>query len=211
MAQEHLFEIRPAESNNSVLFTVKSRPSLFYKYIRVPFATLLAAYVAQLIYTLDVKPHEIRVPRSIYELEVFVYKWALVSVMSLAAFLLLGMRESCDSLMVMEGLGVQLSSRGRWWFWNNKTSDIFIPSSDIIDLVIHEGLHGYGQVIFYMCVLIRTRGTSNDNMVKLVFPNFLPKKHILLQVWRHSRSMLFKETRRHFRRVPGQGLREVEH
>ena len=56
----------------------------------------------------------------------------------------------------------------------------------MIDLVIHEGFHDYGQVIFYLCVL--TKANNDKNPITIVFPEFLPRKDILLTVWRLSRN-----------------------
>lgn len=137
--------------------------------------------------------------------------WIFVVFAMLAAFLLMTMQQPSDSLMIIEDMGVQLMSTSRWKFWNRVDRD-FVPLSDIIDIVIHEGFHGYGQVIYYMCVLTRAKGSGGDgNGVKVVFPNFLPRKDILLQVWKQSRTMLYGEMRKHYRRVPGLGLREVKH
>ncbi|ODV79874.1 uncharacterized protein CANTADRAFT_218129 [Suhomyces tanzawaensis NRRL Y-17324] len=115
-----------------------------------------------------------------------------------------------DSVIVMKDIGVQLVSKKSWRFQNNV--EVFVPLKDIIDLVIHEAFHNYGQVIFYLCVLTKpsqTDSTKSENIIKVVFPEFLPRKDILLQVWKLSRGLLFGETKRYFRRVPGQGLKEI--
>ena len=55
-----------------------------------------------------------------------------------------------DTLIVMRGIGIQLQSKKMWRF---QSSDSFIPINNMIDLVIHEGFHDYGQVIFlFMCL-----------------------------------------------------------
>lgn len=111
-----------------------------------------------------------------------------------------------DVLVVMKGIGVQLNSRSNWKFVNKSDKNVFIPLTNIIDLVIHEGFHGYGQVIFYMCVL--TKNTKDNDMIKVVFSELLPRKDILVQVWKQSRNVLFNGNR-YWRRIPGQGLKPV--
>ena len=118
--------------------------------------------------------------------------------------LLLCLQTPEDTLIVMRGIGIQLQSKKMWRF---QSSDSFIPINNMIDLVIHEGFHDYGQVIFYLCVL--TKANNDKNPITIVFPEFLPPKDILLTVWRLSRELLFGSTKRYWRRVPGQGLKQV--
>lgn len=115
-----------------------------------------------------------------------------------------------DSMIVMKSIGIQLEYRSRWKFLKNSNKNTFIPLNNIIDLVIHEGFYGYGQVIYYMCVLTKTNPNSTDNdMIKVVFSELLPRKDLLVTVWKQSRQILFNNGTRHWRRVPGQGLRPV--
>ncbi|KAI3404041.1 hypothetical protein KGF56_003200 [Candida oxycetoniae] len=121
-------------------------------------------------------------------------------------------QEQEDSLIVMRGIGAQLSVRRTWFFQNSNT---FIPIDKMIDFVIHEGFHNYAQVIFYLCILTKDNtvkemtGEEGDNNIKVVFEEFLPRKEILLQVWKLSRQLLFGETRRYWRRKPSQGLKQL--
>lgn len=126
-------------------------------------------------------------------------------------------QERQDELLVMKNIGIQLNSKTNWKFFTKADKNMFIPHSNIIDLVIHEGFYGYGQVIFYMCILTKNgsnNGTFTQNkteeMIKVVFSELLPRKEILLTVWKQSREMLFGTNKRYFRRVPGQGLKLVE-
>ncbi|KAK6463122.1 GPI-GlcNAc transferase complex, PIG-H component-domain-containing protein [Scheffersomyces coipomensis] len=148
------------------------------------------------------------------------------------SLMILLLRQECeDSLIIMKGIGIQLNSKRNWkWLFNNNKFDCFIPVNNIIDLVIHEGFYNYGQVIFYLCILTKTNQkqqnnsntkvefgstggisttNSNDNLIKVVFPEFLPRKDILLQVWKLSRELLYGDVRRYWRRVPGQGLKQI--
>jgi phosphatidylinositol glycan class H protein len=114
-----------------------------------------------------------------------------------------------DSVCVMKDIGIQLVSRKSWRLQNSFNT--FVPLNNIIDLVIHEGLHDYGQVIFYLCILTKADKSKQQNSIQVIFPEFLPRKDILMKVRKLSRDLLFGESRRYFRRVPGQGLRQIHH
>lgn len=222
--KEFSLEVLPDSAENLVTFTVKSKPLLFSKYVRVPLISVLSAYLlpALLAYVqaartdvwqfppLDFQQNMLWFFRGGYAHQTDHIATLLTSVVVVA---LLCLQETSDSIIVMKHLGVQISSKSKWRFLNHRNNKEFIPLSEIIDIVIHEGFHGYGQVIFYMCVLTKaqSQGSAEGNGIKVVFPNFLPRKDILLQVWRHSRKILYGDQRRHFRHVPGQGLREVQH
>lgn len=235
--KDYVLEISPDGSRNLVTFTVKRKTPFFHKHMRLPLITVLVAFfLPHTIRTLDEygavdsMPFLTKFGLHIDFLEEFLENLAewialpmfdetrLVRAALLAVFLgaiaaLVCLQEPSDSLMVVKDMGVQMSSKTRWRVLNGSNNKEFIPLSDVIDIVVHEGFHGFGQVIFYMCVLTKAKSTSSveGNGIKVVFPNFLPRKDILLQVWKHSRETLYGETRRHFRRVPGQGLREVRH
>lgn len=134
---------------------------------------------------------------------------AVLLIQALIVLLLCVIQEPCDTLTIMKGIGAQLESNKTLSFQSTNT---FIPISNIIDLVIHEGFHNYGQVIFYMCFLtkgFRLEKPGKDDVIQVVFGEFLPRKDVLLTVWKLSRQLLFGETRRYWRRVPGQGLKEI--
>lgn len=217
-------EILPDDADNLVTFTVKNKPLLFSKYVRVPIISVLVAYLlatlisyAQVARTVlwlflnsDFHRNALWFFRGGYAHHTDAIAALLISVV---VVVLLCLQETADTIIVMKHLGVQISSKSKWRFLNHRNNKEFIPLSEIIDIVIHEGFHGYGQVVFYMCVLTKAQGqgSAEGNGIKVVFPNFLPRKDILLQVWRHSRRILYGDQRRHFRHVPGQGLREVQH
>lgn len=195
MAKNCRLQVSADEGRNLVTFTVQAPPSRFFTYVRVPFVAVLVAYAVPLAYRLV---HDAPLTAVLNR------QWALLVVVLVAAVALLLLQPQCDSLIVMEDMGVQLSSRRRWRFLRGDSTE-FIPCSDIIDIVVHEAFHGYGQVIFYMCILTKAQGGGGgvgdgSSAVKVVFPNFLPRKDMLLQVWRQSRSMLYGSTRRSYRR-----------
>lgn len=119
---------------------------------------------------------------------------AQVFAATLLALVLLLRRERRDTLLVMENIGLQLTQQRPWRFISN--SDRFIPVNQLLDIVIHEGFHGYGQVIFYLCVITRPKtsensSSNNSNNIALVFPQILPRRDALVPIWRQSRQLLF--------------------
>lgn len=183
------------ESQNLLKFTVRNdRPSKIITY-RLPIIVLLASLtVANIIQNLEqVKNYDIDASHH-----------GILLILVVGIVLLLCLQTPEDTLIVMRGIGIQLQSKKMWRF---QSSDSFIPINNMIDLVIHEGFHDYGQVIFYLCVL--TKANNDKNPITIVFPEFLPRKDILLTVWRLSRELLFGSTKRYWRRVPGQGLKQV--
>ncbi|KAM9924160.1 hypothetical protein OXX59_004716 [Metschnikowia pulcherrima] len=222
-AKDYAFEIVTSSNQSSVQFLVRNKPSFFIRYLRLPIACLIFACVIprstnvirSILHALfRSEPNGLRqvLKQNIPDF----HKAQMPSLFSILAavgmFLLISMEEPADTLMVMEDMGIQISSKSRWKFLNFGRKGKFVPISEIIDIVIHEGFHGYGQVIYYMCVLTRDKGEGKEgNGVQVIFPNFLPRKEILLQVWKSSRQMLYGKTRRHYRHVPGLGLREVQH
>lgn len=136
---------------------------------------------------------------------------AVILVLAAALFVVYCRQDAHESILVIKDVGIQLNSRPRWKFLATSDSDSFIPLANIMDLVIHEGFHGYGQVIFYMCILLQRKendGETDEDAIKVVFPGLLPRKDLLLRVWTQSRTVLFGDTRRYWRRVPGHGLKE---
>lgn len=225
--KDYVLNIETDANEKAVKFTVQNRPSFFLRYLRMPLVAALVALCVPSVMKLregslqsGLKPHHFLLhvlQQSISNHGILLHgdmgRILAVAAYLFGAILLASLQQPSDSIMIMENLGVQLNSRSWWSFTSGMSNGEFIPLSDMIDIVIHEGFHGYGQVIFYMCVLTRAKSThpdsGNGNSVKVVFPNFLPRKDILLQVWKQSRALLYGPTRKHYRRVPGQGLREV--
>ncbi|CAH6720848.1 hypothetical protein CLIB1444_04S09296 [[Candida] jaroonii] len=129
--------------------------------------------------------------------------WIVLPLVMIAILLCRQGRE--DSMMIIKNIGVQLHSQTHWKFVKSD-KNLFVPLTNIIDLVIHEGFYGYGNVIFYMCIL--TKNTNDNEMIKIVFSQLLPRKEMLVDIWRESRQVMFSGNR-HWRRIPGQGLRPV--
>lgn len=224
-----MLNIETDTNKKAVTFTVHNRPSFFLNYLRAPVIGLLLALSSPSLIEIKNSFSGSGVTLSAYLLrfinhvlserdpsfEGLLSHIALATTFIMLALVSATLQQPSDSIVIMENMGVQLSSRSWWSLSNRLRNSEFIPLSDIIDIVIHEGFHGYGQVIFYMCVLTRARSSNSDsgtgNSVKVVFPNFLPRMDILLQVWKQSRTMLYGQSRKHYRRVPGEGLREIKH
>ncbi|CAI7624537.1 unnamed protein product [Penicillium glandicola] len=88
-----------------------------------------------------------------------------------------------ESLLVIRGFGIQTSTSSSTYL--STASTRFIPTTQIQDIVIHEAFKGF-EVRFYLAVIVE--GEPN---ALVVFPNMLPKREILEQVWRGSRRCLY--------------------
>lgn len=214
-------DITLVDNGNLATYTVLNIPSHFIRFWKVPLVAILCGTLVLTILRLAAEADYVFEMVDIYIplLEIFlaevdynvrgvpvlqslsdgaVRKLCLITfivVLSCIITALISLQEPQDSIMVIKDVGIQLSSRDMWGF----TKKEFIPLSDTIDIVIHEGFYGFAQVIFYMCVLTlpKHRSGSEENGIKIVFPNFLPRKPILVDVCRQSREMLFGTTKRY--------------
>lgn len=111
-------------------------------------------------------------------------------------FIVLMRQEAIEEVIVLKGIGIQLVSRHCWKFLF--TTSTFVSLHNINDIVIHEGFHGYGQVIFYLSILTiyDLEKKTDKNLVKVVFSKFLPRKEILITTWKISREILFGELKK---------------
>ncbi|KIW65922.1 hypothetical protein PV04_08136 [Phialophora macrospora] len=92
-----------------------------------------------------------------------------------------------ESLLVLQGLGIQTSTSSRYFFTGPTTT--FIPTTQIQDIVIHEAFKGL-EVRFYLAVIV-----EGATEVVVVFPTLLPRRDILEEVWRGSRKCLYSGIR----------------
>ncbi|KEF60731.1 uncharacterized protein A1O9_02292 [Exophiala aquamarina CBS 119918] len=88
-----------------------------------------------------------------------------------------------ESLLVLQGLGIQTSTSSPYFFLPPTTT--FIPTSQVQDIVIHEAFIGL-EVRFYLAVIV-----ENATEVVVVFPTVLPRRDILEEVWRGARKCLY--------------------
>jgi len=126
-----------------------------------------------------------------------------------AAILALVLRKGYaeESLLVVQGLGVQTSTSSSSFLWSGSTR--FIPTSEVQDVFIHEAFRGF-EVRFYLSVVV-----EGEEGVVVVFPvscvlvtgfargslgceadlhvqNILPRREILEEVWRGVRAGLYE-------------------
>lgn len=88
-----------------------------------------------------------------------------------------------ESLLVLQGLGIQTSTSSPYYFVSPTTT--FIPSTRIQDIVIHEAFKGL-EVRFYLAVIV-----EGATEVVVVFPSLLPRLDLLQEVWRGARRCLY--------------------
>ncbi|KAF4301624.1 Phosphatidylinositol N-acetylglucosaminyltransferase subunit gpi15 [Botryosphaeria dothidea] len=89
-----------------------------------------------------------------------------------------------ESLLVLRGLGVQTSSSSPTYLSTATTR--FIPTASIQDIFIHEAFKGF-EVRFYLAIVV----VGEEDTV-VVFPNLLPERQILEEVWRGTRACLYE-------------------
>ncbi|OAP59233.1 hypothetical protein AYL99_06531 [Fonsecaea erecta] len=92
-----------------------------------------------------------------------------------------------ESLLVLQGLGIQTSTSSPYFFTGPTTT--FIPTTQIQDIVIHEAFKGL-EVRFYLAVIV-----EGATEVVVVFPTLLPRREILEEVWRGGRKCLYSGIR----------------
>ncbi|OQO10131.1 hypothetical protein B0A48_04488 [Cryoendolithus antarcticus] len=102
------------------------------------------------------------------------------------ALLVLTLRRpfATDSLLVIQGLGLQTSTSSPTYLWSGTTR--FIPTSQVQDVFLHEAFRGF-EVVYYLSVVVEGEGE-----VVVVFPTVLPRREILEEVWRGVRSSLYE-------------------
>ncbi|OJD11280.1 hypothetical protein AJ78_07919 [Emergomyces pasteurianus Ep9510] len=110
--------------------------------------------------------------------------WQLVCpVSSVLLYIIFRRGYTEESLLVVRGLGVQTSTSSTTYL--STASTRFIPTTQIQDIVIHEAFKGF-QVKFYLAIIVE----GEPNIV-VVFPNLLPRRLILEDVWKGARKCLY--------------------
>lgn len=90
----------------------------------------------------------------------------------------------CESILVMRGLGVQTSESPGSFLAGTATR--FIPTEKIQDILVNEAFRGF-EVRYYLVVVVE----GEDDLV-VVFPNLLPRRKIVEEVWRGVRRCLYE-------------------
>lgn len=89
-----------------------------------------------------------------------------------------------ESLLTLRTLGIQTSTLSSSYLLPSDTR--FIPTSQIRDIFIHEAFKGF-EVRFYLAVVV-----DGEKEVVVVFPNLLPGRAIVEEVWRGARECLYE-------------------
>ncbi|KAL2372167.1 phosphatidylinositol glycan, class H [Blastomyces gilchristii SLH14081] len=111
-------------------------------------------------------------------------QWQLVCpVSAMLVYIIFRRGYTEESLLVIRGLGVQTSTSSATYL--STASTRFIPTTQIQDIVIHEAFKGF-EVKFYLAIIVE--GESN---VVVVFPNLLPRRSVLEDVWKGARKCLY--------------------
>jgi phosphatidylinositol N-acetylglucosaminyltransferase subunit H len=109
--------------------------------------------------------------------------WMLAASTALTFWLCLRRPYKEESLLVLQGMGVQTSTSSPYFFVGPTTT--FISTTRIQDIVIHEAFKGF-EVKFYLAIIVE--GASE---VVVVFPSLLPRLDVLQKVWRGARACLY--------------------
>ncbi|KAL1986201.1 hypothetical protein VTN96DRAFT_6716 [Rasamsonia emersonii] len=113
------------------------------------------------------------------------YGWSIIAgVSALLIYAVWRKGYTEESLLVIRGLGVQTSTSSSM-YWSSAATR-FIPTTQIQDIVIHEAFKGF-EVRFYLAIIV-----EGEPDVVVVFPNLLPKRTILEEVWRGARQCLYE-------------------
>lgn len=114
-------------------------------------------------------------------------EWGVLAISTMATFwLCLRRPHKEESLLVLQGMGIQTSTSSPYYFVGPTTT--FISTTRIQDIVIHEAFKGF-EVKFYLAIIVE--GAAD---VVVVFPSLLPRLDVLQQVWRGSRACLYAHT-----------------
>ncbi|KAJ5890945.1 uncharacterized protein N7473_007173 [Penicillium subrubescens] len=109
--------------------------------------------------------------------------WVIAVVSALVLYGVFRRGYTEESLLVIRGFGIQTSTSSSTYLSTAATR--FIPTTQIQDIVIHEAFKGF-EVRFYLAVIV-----EGEPGVLVVFPQMLPKREILEEVWRGSRRCLY--------------------
>ncbi|KAL1989525.1 hypothetical protein VTN49DRAFT_6722 [Thermomyces lanuginosus] len=194
----HLYVRRP--SPTTVCFTVSNAPSRQTWSAKLAFAVeiLLRAVIFALVLLTDaakLRHLDLGILRGRIDWTTGVgrmaarladrYHWSIVAGASaVLIYAVWRRRYTEESLLVIRGLGVQTSTSSSM-YWSSATTR-FIPTTQIQDIVIHEAFKGF-EVRFYLAIIV-----EGEPEVVVVFPNLLPRRRILEEVWRGARHCLFQ-------------------
>lgn len=171
-----------SSSNTAVKYTVSSRtrePAKIVIILRHVFRLVVAFYTVlatlaklQLTFMSEIDQHvkqmlDITLMHTFLRLIIDNAHWWVLCITSLITLYLCVRRDYTEeSLLVLQGLGVQTSTSSSYFFLSPTTT--FIPTTQIQDLVIHEAFKGF-EVRFFLAIIV-----TGANEVVVVFPVSTP-------------------------------------
>ncbi|KAK0514264.1 hypothetical protein JMJ35_002881 [Cladonia borealis] len=183
----HLTTLRPSPTTVSFTVSTASRRETlasqflhhFLLGLRIVFGlTTLAILLAKSFEHFKYLPHFLS-----HEIEKA--PWSHIGPLSFASFYFVFRRfHTEESLLTLRSLGIQTSTLSNSYLLPSNTR--FIPTSQIRDILIHEAFRGF-EVRYYLAVVVEGEGE-----VVVVFPNLLPGRAIVEEVWRSARECLYE-------------------
>ncbi|CAF9920893.1 hypothetical protein IMSHALPRED_005033 [Imshaugia aleurites] len=183
-ARPHLTTLRPSPSTVSYTVSTASPrqtlPSQLLHYI-----LLLQRILLGLITTLVLFSKTFSTPFPPLSAYLARFPWIQVAPLALATLFLVFRRyHTEESLLTLRTLGIQTRTLSSSYLFPADTR--FIPTSQIRDIFIHEAFRGF-EVRYYLAVVVEGEGE-----VVVVFPNLLPGRAIVEEVWRGARECLYE-------------------
>ncbi|KAK1776725.1 GPI-GlcNAc transferase complex, PIG-H component-domain-containing protein [Copromyces sp. CBS 386.78] len=131
--------------------------------------------------------------QSLAHLAVSLPPYAVLALSGITAYIALFARiHTTESLLVLRGLGIQMSSNvGGGYFrlgggtYMKRTR--FIPTEKIQDILINEAFKGF-EVRYYLVIVV-----EGEEDVVVCFPRLLPRRKIVEKVWRGARGCLYEK------------------
>ena len=122
--------------------------------------------------------------------------YAVLALSAITAYIALFARiHTTESLLVLRGLGIQMSSSvggGNFFRLGGGTymkRTRFIPTEKIQDILINEAFKGF-EVRYYLVIVV-----EGEEDVVVCFPRLLPRRKIVEKVWRGARGCLYEKDR----------------
>ncbi|KAK3488393.1 GPI-GlcNAc transferase complex, PIG-H component-domain-containing protein [Neurospora crassa] len=120
--------------------------------------------------------------------------YAVLALSALTSYIALFARiHTTESLLVLRGLGIQMSSSvggGNFFRLGGGTfmkRTRFIPTEKIQDILINEAFKGF-EVRYYLVIVV-----EGEQDVVVCFPRLLPRRKIVERVWRGARGCLYEK------------------
>ncbi|KAF6239258.1 hypothetical protein HO173_002519 [Letharia columbiana] len=182
----HLTTLRPSPSTVSYTVSTASPrqtfPSQFLHYFLLLQRILLGLATLLVLYAKTSNPPS--PPLAPLSEHLARFPWVQVGPLAFTSLFLVFRRFHTESLLTLRTLGIQTSTLSSSYLLPSDTR--FIPTSQIRDIFIHEAFRGF-EVRYYLAVVVEGEGE-----VVVVFPNLLPGRAIVEEVWRGARECLYE-------------------